>query len=264
MSRFSILASRRRQLLGSIALTLLVSSPVVAQVDIEALRTDEPPLGLSGSLGGDLTIRTGNVDFIEVGLSARLQRVREGATTLVIGNGGIGLLGRERFSSSGLLHFRETYRTGSRLSPEWFGQINYDRARLLGFRALAGAGMRLALASGESGEVGAGAALMLEHERLILPDTAAHPGRTTVLRSSTFITLRVVPNDDVVVTSTTYLQPALEDLGDSRVLESLRLAASVSDRLALTVSFDLRYDSRPPDGIAALDTTLRTGVTYTY
>jgi len=30
------------------------------------------------------------------------------------------------------------------------------------------------------------------------------------------------------------------------------------------VTFDLRYDSGPPDGLAALDTRLRTGVTFSY
>ena len=49
-----------------------------------------------------------------------------------------------------------------------------------------------------------------------------------------------------------------------RALENLRVAASITDRVALTVSFNLRYDSRPPDGVARLDTVLRTGVTYTY
>jgi len=34
--------------------------------------------------------------------------------------------------------------------------------------------------------------------------------------------------------------------------------------MAITVSFDLRYDGKPPDGITSLDTSLRTGVTFTY
>jgi hypothetical protein len=49
-----------------------------------------------------------------------------------------------------------------------------------------------------------------------------------------------------------------------RVLENMRIGASVTDRVSLTVAFDLRFDSEPPDGIARLDSTLRTGVTYSY
>ena len=150
------------------------------------------------------------------------------------------------------------------ISPEWYTQANYDRAQLLRFRVVAGGGIRTAVARGAWGQFGAGTALMLEHERLKLPDIAVHPQQTTVLRSSSFLTFRVAPGEQLVVTSTTYLQPDVQNPGDVRFLENLRLASSITERVALTVSFNLRYDSRPPDGIERIDTALRTGVTYTY
>ena len=247
------------------AACLLLPAPLLAQVDIESLRRDDAPSGVSGSLGGDLTMTTGNVDFVRVTLNGRLNWVRGQATTLVIGEGGLGFLAGDRFSSSGLLHLRRTHWIAARLAPEWYAQINYDRPQLLDFRALAGAGARLQVAQGDWGGLGAGVSIMLEHERLDLPDTAIHENRTQTLRNSTFVTIRLVGGDRLVVTSTAYVQPALDDVfGDLRVLENLRLAASLSDQLALTVTFDLRYDSGPPDGTAALDTQLRTGVTFTY
>lgn len=252
--------------LPALLATLLVifTTPLQAQVNIEALRRDDPPLGRSGSFGGDLTVRTGNVDFVQFGFNGRHYVVTEGLTTLIVGNGGIGLLGRSRFASSGLLHYRQTYALHPWISPEWYGQANYDRAQLLLFRVVAGGGIRTAVARGAWGHFGAGTALMLEHERLELPDSAVHPRETTGLRSSSFVTFRVTPGEQLVVTSTLYLQPAFQNLGDMRVLENLRLAASITEKVALTVSFNLRYDSRPPDGIEKIDTVLRTGVTYTY
>jgi len=109
-----------------------------------------------------------------------------------------------------------------------------------------------------------GAALMLEHERLDLPETATHDDRTTSIRGSYFLTLRLVPNENLVITSTTYLQPAVRDWDDIRTLANLRIASSVTDKLDLTVSFYLRYDGGPPDGISALDTSLRTGLRYSH
>ena len=248
-----------------LALLLTAAPPAVsAQVNVEALRRDDPPLGYSGSVGGDVTWRTGNVDFVQVGLEARLYRVNERVTTLVVGDGGLGFLRSSRFASSGLAHLRQTYVYRPYLSPEWYAQLNYDRSQRLSFRAILGGGARTSFASGDWGEFGAGSALMFEHERLSLPDTASHPDRTTTLRWSNFLTLRVVPTETTVLTSTTYAQPKFGDPGDIRVLENLRIATSVTETLRLTVSFDLRYDSVPPDGIAVLDTTLRTGVTYTY
>ena len=234
-----------------------------AQVNVEALRQDDPPLGRSGSFGGDLTVRTGNVDLVQIDLNARLYRVTESVRRLMVGNGGLGFQGGSRFASSGLLHYRETYRYNDLISPEWYGQLNYDQPQLLDFRAVAGGGARTSFASGEWGQFGMGAALFLEYERLDLPDTVVHDDQTTVVRGSYFLTLRLVPSETFVITSTTYLQPAVGDWGDLRTLANLRLAASVTDELDLTVSFDLRYDSRPHE-ISALDTSLRAGLRYTY
>ena len=258
------LAAPRLRTLAAVAVLALLPGGLDAQVNVERLRVDDPPLGVSGSLTGNLSIQTGNTDFVQVGLNGRIYDVTEAVTTLMVGNGGIGFLGGNRFASSGLFHYRRTFALTEWLSPEWYGQANYDRSQKLTFRLVGGGGVRAPVAEGSLGRLAAGTALMLEHERLELPDTAVHAHRTTTVRSSTFLTFRVVPSDQLVITSTTYLQPQVSDPGDLRMLENFALATPVSDRLSLTVSFDLRYDSRPPDGIAGLDTRLRTGLTLIY
>lgn len=255
-----------RRLLAALLVTVSALQPgsAAGQVNVEALRPDDPPPGVSGSLSGDLTLQTGNTDFVRIGVEGRRYRVAESATTLMVGHGGLGFLGKSRFASSGLFHYRRMYRMTDWAAPEWYGQVNYDRSRSLSFRTVLGGGVRTPGVSGEWGHVGGGTGLMLEHERLSLPDTAVHPSHTTVVRSSSFATLRIVTADDLVVTSTTYLQPQVGEWGDLRVLEDLALATPVTESLALTVSFDLRYDSRPPDDVASLDARLRTGLTLTY
>ena len=253
-----------RLLIVVVAAAAALPLPASAQVNVEALRQDDPPLGYSGSFGGDLTVRTGNVELVQIDLNARVYRVTESVTRLMVGSGGLGLQGGSRFASSGLLHYRETYRPNDRISPEWYGQLNYDRPQLLDFRMVAGGGARTSVASGEWGEVGMGAGFFLEHERLELADTAVHDNETTVIRGNYFLTLRLVTNENLVIAATTYLQPVVANWGDLRTLVNFRLATSVTDDLDLTVSFDLRYDSRPPDAISALDTSLRTGLRYSY
>lgn len=257
-------AALRSSIVVAALLAALQPVAVSGQVNIEALRPDELPDGVSGTVSGDLTVQAGNTDFVRVGLEGRRYRVEEPLTELMVGHGGLGFLGRSRFSSSGLFHYRQTYRLYDWIAPEWYGQMNYDRSQLLSFRAVAGGGVRLPVIRGEWGQVGAGTALMFEHERLSLPDTASHPPHTLAVRSSTFATFRIVTDGDLVVTSTTYLQPHLGDPGDLRLLEDLALATPVTDRLSLTVSFDCRYDSEPPDEISGLDLRLRTGLTLTY
>jgi len=257
--------SPARALRHAALVTLLVPLHLSAQVNIESLRREDPPPGLSGSVGGDLTVNTGNIDFVQVRLNARVNRVQGNVTTLFIGDGGIAFLRGSRFASSGLLHFRQTHWLTGWVAPEWYVQWNYDRPQLLDFRGVVGSGLRTDFAREAWGRVGAGTAVMVEHERLNLPDSAAHPARTTTLRNSTFLTFRVAPGEHLVVSSTTYVQPSLKDVfGDMRILENLRVSASVTERLDLTVTLDVRYDSGPPDGIEGLDTRMRTGLTYSY
>ncbi len=234
-----------------------------AQVDVQPLSRGEPPEGVSGTLTANLTAQTGNTDFAQVGISGRVFKVDGRVTTMMVGNGGLGFLGRSRFASSGLFHYRKTYRTSTWIWPEWYVQANYDRAQLLKFRTIGGVGARTPVSEGRWGEVGAGASIMVEDERLELPDTAAHPRKTTAMRASAFLSFRLVA-DQVVVTSTSYIQPRFDDFGDVRVLHDLSVATPVTDRLAMTVSVDMRYDSGPPDGLSALDARLRTGLTFQY
>jgi len=240
-------------------------SPAVAhaQVDVQPLTRQLPTEGTSGSLTANLAAQTGNTDFVQLGLSGRIYQVDGPVTTMIVGNGGLGFLGRSRFASSGLFHYRRTYRYSQMVWPEWYVQANYDRAQLLKFRTLVGAGGRTAVAAGRWGEVAAGASVMLEDERLELPETAIHPRKSTVVRTSTSLSFRLVASQ-LVMTSTSYVQPRIDALSDFRLLEDLSIATPVTDRLAMTVSFDLRYDSRPPDGLSALDARLRTGLTFTY
>lgn len=264
-SRALPLAPRRALLAAVLVSALLAPTTARAQVNIESLRRDDAPQGLSGSLGANVDVRTGNTELVELSANGRMNWTGGAATTLLIGQGGLGFFSGDRFASSGLLHLRRTQWLTDRFAVEGFAQLNYDRALLLDFRALAGAGMRLRLSGGDWGAVGAGSSLMLEKERLDLPPTATHPDETETLRNSTFLTLRVVGGASFVVSSTTYAQPALSDVfGDIRVIENFSLSASLTDRLSLTTTFDLRYDSGPPDGIAALDTHLRTGLSFTY
>ena len=240
-----------------------LASPAGAQVDVQPLSREEPPEGTSGTLTANLTAQTGNTDFAQLGLSGRVFKVDGQVTTMLVGNGGLGFLGRSRFASSGLFHFRKTYRSSTWIWPEWYAQANYDRSQLLKFRTIAGAGARTPVSAGRWGEVGAGMSIMVEDERLELPDTASHPAHTTAVRASTFLSFRLVASQ-VLVTSTSYVQPRFDDMGDVRVLHDLSVATPVTDRLAMTVSFDMRYDSGPPDGLAALDARLRTGLTFQY
>jgi hypothetical protein len=105
---------------------------------------------------------------------------------------------------------------------------------------------------------------MFEHEVLDLPSEASHARRTDVHRASNYVAARITAGPQLVIAATGYAQPQIDDAGDIRIVNNVGIAVSVTRAIALTIKFDLRYDSRPPDGIAGVDTALRNGLTIAF
>ena len=52
-----------------------------------------------------------------------------------------------------------------------------------------------------------------------------------------------------------------DNINDFRILSENFISASISSKLALSLSFRLRYDSQPPDNIKNFDTNSSMGIT---
>jgi hypothetical protein len=231
-----------------------------AQVNIERLRRTAAGTGLSGSTGAHLTARTGNVQLVLLTLNGRVDYVRPHWLAFAVGNTDVGWQGGRRFSNTGLLHLRYNYLVAPAVAAELFGQIDYDKARLLAFRTIAGAGPRFTVYGAKRWRVAIGTAYMLEHERLDLPPGAPGPAVTTVSRWSNYVSASYGAPPRLATVGTVYAQPRFDDFGDTRVLGDFRLAVQLVGSVSLTVSSHVRYDSQPPPGIRPVDTALTTGV----
>lgn len=238
----------------------LVAGRLRAQVNIESLRPAGAQRPLSGSAAMDLSVRTGNTQLVQLTLGVRMDLARGPARTLLVGHGDIGLQGGSRFANAGLVHVRQSYAVVPAVVPEVYAQIDYDRQRLLSFRGLIGAGVRLGIHRVGPWQAWLGTGVMYEHERLDLPPNAAHPARTRVARWSSYGTLRGSPGERVRLAVTAYVQPRVSHPGDLRALGDIDLAVEVTTSLALSTTYHLRYDSGPPDGIRPLDSALRSGL----
>lgn len=231
-----------------------------AQVNIERLRRTAAGTGLSGSAGANLTARTGNVQLVLLALNGRVDYQRTRWLAFAVGNTDVGWQGGRRFSNAGLLHLRYNYLATPAVAGEVFAQINYDKARLLAFRAVAGAGPRFTVHAARRWRLAIGTDYMLEHERLDLPAGAPGPANTTVARWSNYVSASLGAAPRLAMVATVYAQPRFEDFSDARVLGDLRLAVQLAGSVSLTVSSHVRYDSQPPPGIKPVDTSLTTGV----
>lgn len=237
---------------------------VRGQVNIEALRSEKADSGLAGALGLNLSLRTGNVDLLELGVDGRIDYVTTNSLTLFLWNGDLGFIGGNRFTNDGLLHLRHGRPIRGPTTVEAFGQINYDKSRLLDFRALLGGGLRLGIVDTRHAGLWLGVGCMYEHEVLGLPVEATHARRTDVYRASNYLAARVAAGPRLVVAATGYAQPQVDELRDIRIVSDAGLGVTVTKTVSLAVRFKLRYDSRPPDGTAGLDTEMRNGLTIAF
>ena len=255
----------RQSLVGAALIVgLCAATSASGQVNIEQLRRDSVVRRLSGSLETDLSVRTGNVDLIKLGASARLDYAINHFRTFVIVRGDYGWESGESFSNEVLLHFRQLFRTEDRVKPEFFEQLNYDKARRLTFRMLFGGGLRFTLMRRGGSRLWFGTAYMYEREHLDLTAGAVHPDRTSTHRWTSYLSSRILVTEQATLIWSVYIQPAFDDPDDTRVLTDVKFGTRVSRSLSLVTSFQLRADSDPPDEVKSVDTTLKTGLTIEF
>lgn len=242
------------------AVLVCLPGVLAAQVNIEKMRQGAEALGFSASLEANLSSQSGNVDLTALGLEARTEYRWPSDTVFLVFRGDYGWQGGRQFSNEGLAHARAIHWLSGRVAVEGFVQSDYNTARLLDARGLTGAGMRLRLIRGKVVRVTMGTSYMFEHEALDLPPGATHPDRTSVSRWNNYGGASWTPNDRTNLSATAYVQPQFDAFDDVRVLLDGSLDTRVVGAMSLAVTFRLRYDSKPPDGIEPTDTKLTTGL----
>lgn len=250
-----------RMRLLTLALALLTGIPPMsrAQVNTEAMRVFDVD-GFATTLGGDLLIESGNSDLVELGLNARFDYRRARHYTFLTGALRYGEEGGATFRNRAFGHLRYNYRIASWLTGEAFTQLQQDGFKLLQLRALVGGGGRLRYVDAEAVRLFQGTALMYEREKLNADEVVGHPARSSVVRWSNYVNVRVPLSEATSFISTVYVQPRVDDFGDLRLLHDATLAVALTRHLTLRTTLNLSYDSRPPDNVEDLDLALRNGI----
>jgi putative salt-induced outer membrane protein YdiY len=142
-----------------------------------------------------------------------------------------------------------------------FVQVQASRVQLLQRRVLLGSGVRHAFVDGKATRLDVGAGLMWEHERLDaskLPAGAA--ARSTDWRGDLLAVASQRISASSRLSGVMYVEPRVDRPADVRVLSELRLGASVTKALTLTLAFRWRHDSRPPPSVRRNDVELQAGI----
>lgn len=219
-------------------LFLIVSDMAQAQiVNIEdkRVRTDTTGWFWQLDFGGKVTQNTRSV--LALNGAVRIDQLREKAEWLFLSNYNLVRADEDRFVNDGFGHLRFGRKLNHRWTWEAFGQMQYNRRLLIDFRSLLGTGPRFQIREQESWEMAVGLMYMYEHNeleegRIVREDS----------RLSSYLTGRVKMNEFLSFASTSYYQPLVSQLGESRLSSINTLSAAFNDGIAFSSSFNITYD----------------------
>ncbi len=250
------------------ALSLALDSG--AQVNTETLRKRIKTVGYSLILEGSLTGDAGNTEGIAVG-------------------GGIGggwarypnlLFAYARFDytkyngvesvDKTFAHARYNYELEPWLWGELFAQAQSDAFQRLDLRNLFGIGPRFLVLRDillPDFDVFVGTAYMFERDAITpVPGSLGAQNQSTQVwhRWSSYLTLQWAIDPRAILATTMYVQPAITDFRDVRVLSETLLTFKVTKVLSAGVAGSVRYDSEPPTGVLPTDTEIKNTLVVTY
>lgn len=246
----------------AIAGLVVLSQTAAAQVNIERLRSDND--GLHFELGANFLFRSGNTDFVELGSSGRLDYLQDRYHIFSIGNVSYGESAGNSIRNRAFFHQRVNYAVTEIVTAELFGQIEQDEFVLLQLRLLGGAGVRFQLIDNDEYEIYVGIGGMYEREDLDVNKVSTHPAKTSIFRSTNYLSTRIAVSEGLDVLNIVYVQPRLDAFDDTRILNDGRLVFKVSDHVSWSNSILIRYDGGPPDDIESTDIDLKSGLTISF
>lgn len=230
-----------------------------AQVNIEKYNNLQRSNGLNGNLSFYFSSKTGNTDIQEFEIDARINLIGEKYYSFIIGQGEYGWNEGNEYSNNALLHLRYIRKLNDIINPEFFTQINYNKSRLLLFRSLAGIGLRTTLLSDTVSNFTYGTAYMYEYENLDNSKSIFQLSKTNHHRWSNYLSYSSSLSRNSHLSIVIYLQPRFDDFKDVRMLSENHLGVGLTDKLSLSINFNLMYYSRPPIGVKELDTNTKVG-----
>ncbi len=239
--------------LAGLLLVLSTEGAWAQIVNTQPLLDKSEKKGFAAEFTGTMDWRTGNTTLIQLGgnlfLTGKFRRNR------IISSSSIewGMKNDVNFLNSMFTHLRHQYKITSWLTSEVFGQVSKNQFMRVNLRVLGGVGPRFEIVNTDPFRLAVGVAYMFEHEEVDTADSNTNDTHQTH-RMSSYLSVSWKLDENLSVGSSTFFQPAVTNFQDYRVANDESLTVSVTDHLAVSLSFQLWYDSRAPASVESLDT----------
>lgn len=247
-----------------LTLSLLAPLPCNAIVSMKDIHLMQPEEGIGGSVGMQISGDRGNTEKDSTGFDTQVYWRHAPATEVLQLHYAYGESGGVRDTDQAFAHLRHMQELDASLGWEAYAQVESNEFARLSLRRVLGAGMRFLSIGDErtvSYVVGLGA--FHEDERLT-GGVTNEDQRIDTWRGNAYLILQARLNDQARLFSTTYAQPALDDMKDLRLLEQAGILVSITERLDLKLTVNMRYDSRPPLEVEKYDLQYRSGIEFDF
>ena len=224
------------------ALLLLCCVSLSAQIiNIENQRIVTDTTGWSGNLGVTLAASKNTVSYTAFNAQGHIQCKTENDLWLFLVDYDLVRAGDQNFSDSWFSHVRYNRKLGELVRLESFSQAQYNEISKINLRLLNGIGARFKLSDYTRAKFYFGLAYMYEYEEVIADDVINKDSRL-----SSYFTFTLKPENHVLLSNTTYIQPLFGDFEDYRLSNDTRLVFSITSQLRFSTTFRFLYDSNPP------------------
>lgn len=249
-----------------------------AQVNVEPITSSSTEPGWAFAAGAGLAFADGNVNFLDLTGDATVAYVTAHPEApddedtiafrdrlLVNGNLRRKTASEKTVVSSRFVHARYTRMQWVRFGGEVFAQIGNDALLLQENRFIAGGGVRVLLADTKRFNARFGTGYMYEYEVRNIGEDAPDPRIEIDHRSTSYLTLRVIPDADrLTIANTIYFQPRWDKPADLQLIDDFSVRLKLTKHLALSSSFSFRYDSDAPSEIEGFDLRTSNGISVEF
>ena len=252
----------------ALAVTALCTSSWTSAVTTMAdLHLADVSHGWGGELDLSLSGSGGNTVERSVEAGARLSHGGEAATYHLLGSYAYGSGDGVADTDKAFVHLRALKPWQS--APEWqwdtYGQWQQNRFTRLGSRELLGLGVRHRDPSSPAETPSTAGGLGAFYEREQLDATGTEPEQKThTWRGNLYAVVRHRFGQGLSLSSGSYLQPALDDLEDVRLLQHLSVSVPMTQALELVMDLVVSHDSAPPAKVDHTDWEYLTRLRYRF
>jgi putative salt-induced outer membrane protein YdiY len=242
----------------------LFAQHALAIVSMEDIHLSPPKEGLGGKLAFNLSTLSGNSDKQEYEVGGNLRWKKGKQSRFLLLDYAYGESLSVPYTDKAFMHLREIYQATPRVAWEAFMQGERDSFARLTLRELYGAGARFTFSPGTDTLIYLGTGAFSVGETLYDTVGTTDGGHTSLLRANLFLVVKYTLNDRFKLINSTYLQPALSNTEDWRLLERLSLQLALSQTLALKLSLGYRHDNQPPQTIRPIDQSFSSSLEYRF